>query len=407
MIALLDVRTLAFVASLVFMSISAILLLVFVTRRVYGGFGYWLLWQVAATAGVLVFALRGPDPAPHFMVVTIGLLLLAPAFLFHGMVRFYGVYPGRLAVLSNYGIVAAALSVHAYFSYVDPSVDGRLTVYTVTRTLLLARCALEPLRAAQARGSLSYWALVAIMATIALNEVHHAWVALQPGDVVSPFDSDSVRRALVAAVVSDVLAAYVLLMLNSERLEAELRAARRDIEVLARTDSLTGLWNRRHFEDTVEAEISRARRDGTPLALLAVDADHFKRINDDHGHHAGDAVLRDLARLLASSTRPTDLICRWGGEEFMVLAPDTGSAEAAAMAEQVRLAVAGHDFGTVGGMTISVGAGELLPDESAEAWVRRVDAALYDAKQGGRNRVAVAGTLRASDRRSRLTTGST
>src|SRR3546814_42595 len=307
MIALLDVRTLAFLASLVFMSVSAILLLVLFTRRVYPGFGCWVLWQTSATAGVLLFATRGPDPAPHIMILTAALLLLAPAFLFHGLMRFCRAGGRPWAVLSVYAIVAVALLAHAYFTYLAPSVDGRLVVYSATRTVLLACCALEPLRSHAARRSLSYWVLVTIITAVSANELHHVWTALQPGHVVDPFDSDSIRRTLLAAVVSDVLAAYVLLLLNGERLEAELHAARQDIEVLARTDRLTGLWNRRHFEDTVEAEIARARRYGTPLALLALDVDHFKRINDAFGHHAGDAVLRELARLLAATTRRSDL----------------------------------------------------------------------------------------------------
>lgn len=394
MIASLDVRTLAFVGSLVFMSVSAILLLVFLTRRVYAGFGYWLLWQSFITLGVLIFALRDPDPPPTMLFLTAALLLIGPALLFHGMERFYAIYTSRVPVVANYLIVAIAMAIHAYFSFLEPSVDARVAIYSVTRAVLLMRCALEPLRIAGPRRSPSFWSLIAIMALVSANDLHHAWLAALPGPVADPSGSDSIRRALVAAVVADVLAGYVLLLLNSERLEAELRAAQQDIEMLARTDSLTGLWNRRHFEDTIAAEIERARRYGTPLALLALDADHFKRINDEFGHHAGDAVLRELARLLTATTRRSDLLCRWGGEEFMVLAPDTGCPQAAAMAEKIRLAVAGHDLDAVGGMTVSVGVGELLPGESTEAWVRRVDAALYDAKQGGRNRVAVAGAHR-------------
>src|SRR3546814_9690216 len=99
-----------------------------------------------------------------------------------------------------------------------------------------ACCALKPLRSHAARRSLPYWVLVTIITAVSANELHHVWTALQPGHVVDPFDSDSIRRTLLAAVVSDVLAAYVLLLLNGERLEAELRAAQQDIEVLARTD---------------------------------------------------------------------------------------------------------------------------------------------------------------------------
>lgn len=390
MISGLDVRTLAFVASLVFMSVSAILLLVFVTRRVYAGFGYWLLWQAVVTVGVLLFALRGPDPTPTALVGTAALLLLGPALLFHGMQRFYAIHDSPIPALANYAVVAVAVALHAYFSFLEPSVDARIVIYSVTRAFLLARCALEPLRIPGTRRSPSFWSLVVIMALVGANDLHHAWLAALPGPVVDPGSSDSIRRALVAAVVADVLAAYVLLLLNSERLEAELRAAQRDIEVLARTDSLTGLWNRRHFEDTVAAEAARAQLQGTKLALLALDADHFKRINDEHGHHAGDTVLREIARLLAAVTGPSEVLCRWGGEEFMVLSPGADAARAAAMAETIRRAVERHDLTAVGGMTVSVGVGELLPAETTEAWIRRVDAALYAAKQGGRNRVALA-----------------
>src|SRR3546814_4858586 len=128
------------------MSVSAILLLVLFTRRVYPGFGCWVLWQTSATAGVLLFATRGPDPAPHIMILTAALLLLAPAFLFHGRMRFCRAGGRPWAVLSVYAIVAVALLAHAYFTYPAPSVEGRLVGYSATRTVLLACCALEPLR---------------------------------------------------------------------------------------------------------------------------------------------------------------------------------------------------------------------------------------------------------------------
>ena len=392
MIEAIDVRTLAFVSSLVFLSVAAILTLVFFTRRVYAGFGYWLLWQFCLTAGVLVFWIRDPEPSPTVIVATQALLLLAPALLFDGLARFNNLYTSRLPALANYALVAVALAAQWYFSFVSPDLDARIVVYSMTRTVILVRCALEPLNVPEARRSPSFWALAVIMLLVSVNDLHHGWAALQEGPIADPQDNDSVRRALIAAVVGDVLAAYALMLLTSERLEAELHAARHDIEMLARTDSLTGLWNRRHFEDVAEAEFARARRYGTPLALLALDADHFKRVNDQLGHHAGDLVLREIADLVGQRIRRSDILCRWGGEEFMVLAPGTEQHDAAAMAEKIRLAVAGHGFATVGTMTVSVGVGRLEDGETAEAWMRRVDAALYEAKLRGRNRVVVAAT---------------
>lgn len=391
MIAALDVSTLAFVASMVFLSITAILLLVVVTRRVYPGFRHWLLWQTCLTFGVMAFAQRGPDPSPLHMMVITGLLLLAPAFLYDGLTRFYEVHRSRWPSLVNYGVAVLALAAQAYFSYAAPDLDARVVVYSLARAFFLARCATAPLMVEAARRSPSFWSLVALMSLVAVNDLHHAWIAFQPGPVVDLIDSDSVRRALLAGVAGDVLAAYVLLLLNSERLEAELHAAHRDIEVLARTDSLTGLWNRRHFEATLEAEVARSQRYGTPLSLLALDADHFKRVNDEMGHHAGDTVLREIARLLDSGIRRSDVLCRWGGEEFMVLVPGTGLRQATVMAEKIRQRIADHHFSQVARMTVSIGVGEVEPGEAPEDWLRRVDAALYDAKQQGRNRTAIAG----------------
>ena len=390
MIASLDVRTLAVVALIVFMSITAILLLVFFTRRVYPGFRGWLLWQICITLGMLAFALRGPDPPPIQMMLITGVLLLAPTFLYDGLIRFYGVYQSIWPSGLNYLLVAMVLAVEWYFAYVAPDLDGRIVAYSLTRAALMFRCAIEPLQVAAARRSPSFLSLVVIMVAVSINDLHHAWVAMQPGPIVDLIESDSVRRALLSGVAGDVLAAYVLLLLNSERLEAELRAARHDIELLARTDSLTGLWNRRHFEDTVETEIERARRYGTPLSLLTLDADHFKRINDSHGHHVGDDVLREIARLLGLQIRRSDLLCRWGGEEFMVLVPETDGDRAAAMAEKIRERVAAHEFDGVGRVTVSIGVGQAGPHETADAWLRRVDAALYEAKLQGRNRVVLA-----------------
>ena len=168
--------------------------------------------------------------------------------------------------------------------------------------------------------------------------------------------------------------------------------ARQDIETLARTDSLTGLWNRRHFEDMIEVEIARSQDEGSPLSLLAIDADYFKRVNDRFGHHTGDAVLRELTDLLGQQIRERDVLCRWGGEEFIILLPATDRDEAAALAGTIRNAVAGYGFTAIETMTVSIGVGLILADETAEDWLRRVDSALYDAKQNGRNQVAVSET---------------
>ncbi|GIK25786.1 MAG: hypothetical protein BroJett006_20320 [Betaproteobacteria bacterium] len=153
------------------------------------------------------------------------------------------------------------------------------------------------------------------------------------------------------------------------------------------SDCLTGLWNRAHFDRLLEAELDRSRRYRQPISLILFDIDHFKRVNDVHGHQAGDAVLRELALAAQSALRASDELFRWGGEEFAILAPSTGHRGAHRIAEALRLRVADVSFPAVGRLTISAGVAEHLDAESGNAWFRRADAMLYAAKHGGRNQV--------------------
>lgn len=161
----------------------------------------------------------------------------------------------------------------------------------------------------------------------------------------------------------------------------------RELETLASTDRLTGAWNRHYFEQIVTGEIARSYRYRKPLSLIFLDIDHFKRINDRHGHQAGDAILREVTRLIRENIRNSDLLIRWGGEEFTVLAPVTCLGNALALAEKLRVKIAAHEFPIAGRITISLGVAEYQVDETLENWLRRADQALYAAKHKGRNQV--------------------
>ena len=172
---------------------------------------------------------------------------------------------------------------------------------------------------------------------------------------------------------------------TERRREAERRA--RSLARRAGTDALTGLMNRAGFDEVMAHEVARARRHGLPLGLAIVDLDHFKRVNDEHGHPAGDRVLVTTARLLQSSVRETDTVARWGGEEFAVVAPMTDLEGVGALAEKLRALLEATHLGPSGRVTASFGVASLLPDESVEAFLGRADQALYAAKTSGRNQV--------------------
>jgi two-component system, cell cycle response regulator len=167
----------------------------------------------------------------------------------------------------------------------------------------------------------------------------------------------------------------------------ELELERRELLDLANLDALTRIFNRRKLEEILAEETARANRYAMPLAVIMLDIDHFKVINDTHGHDAGDAVLAELATRLGKAVRQVDRLARFGGEEFVVVAPGITLEAAVELAERLRLVVVDETFVGVGRVTVSLGVAEIAPGESAEAVLKRADEALYRAKAGGRNQV--------------------
>ncbi|WP_239025777.1 GGDEF domain-containing protein [Sphingomonas paeninsulae] len=168
-------------------------------------------------------------------------------------------------------------------------------------------------------------------------------------------------------------------------------ALREKLRTQALRDPLTGLYNRRYMEDVLERYANLAERNGSPLSVIMIDLDHFKRLNDEHGHALGDAVLREVGGTLMGAIRPSDVACRYGGEELMVLLPDCSLAGAQAKAEIMRARIEGLSENH--GFSITASFGVATTPESTDRCsdlLTNADAALYQAKQAGRNRVFVA-----------------
>ncbi|MBZ0251293.1 MAG: GGDEF domain-containing protein [Burkholderiales bacterium] len=171
----------------------------------------------------------------------------------------------------------------------------------------------------------------------------------------------------------------------------ELREAKEAAERMAGTDALSGLSNRRAFLEAAQAPAHYCRRNALPMSAIVLDLDHFKRINDTHGHVAGDTAIHHAGNLIRASLRRSDLCCRWGGEEFVILLPDTPLAEAARVAGKLRAAIEAFPVPLPAAdvpVTASLGVAE--GSEEVEALIDRADTALYRAKREGRNRVACA-----------------
>lgn len=172
-----------------------------------------------------------------------------------------------------------------------------------------------------------------------------------------------------------------------EKLNDYMKGLNQQLESAALTDSLTGIPNRLYFDQQIDANLLAAQRYGVTFSIIMLDLDHFKRVNDQHGHATGDSVLREFSQIAKNQLRMTDQLARWGGEEFIIATPHTGLEQALTLAERIRSAVAAHDFAVVGSVTASMGVAEYRLGETPIALLERADDALYRAKAGGRNRI--------------------
>ncbi len=213
-------------------------------------------------------------------------------------------------------------------------------------------------------------------------------------------DGDSIEE--VRAIVTRLSEHTRTMTEQNKRFEEEISRSNQEIEQLrqnledsrleAKTDSLTGLNNRKYFDESLFAAARDAADVGTPLSLLMLDIDHFKRFNDTYGHNLGDVVLKQVARCIGACVKGKDLTARFGGEEFVILLPETAVEDAMTVAQQVCRTVAGKEIvmrssgKSLGKITLSAGAAQLRPPESAEQLLQRADEAMYLAKNGGRNR---------------------
>ncbi|MBU3825071.1 MAG: diguanylate cyclase [Candidatus Oceanisphaera merdipullorum] len=200
---------------------------------------------------------------------------------------------------------------------------------------------------------------------------------------------------VVSEVVTDYTLAYGLGILllavigTSLFWMRRLSALNQQLSVTAQTDALTQLTNRHGLNLTLEKDLERAQRYQHPLSIIMMDIDHFKRVNDQYGHLTGDKVLVQCSQILKDNLRKSDIICRWGGEEFLVLCFETSQEQASHLAELLLEKVRQHYFTEVGRVTMSAGVAQAMPQDNAETLTKRADTVLYKAKHQGRDRVCV------------------
>jgi diguanylate cyclase (GGDEF)-like protein len=212
-------------------------------------------------------------------------------------------------------------------------------------------------------------------------------------EVLLPWKSQFMLMVAFGLLLTGAIGAMTRRLIRSihvsETAVADLAKVNRELVVLSVTDKLTQIFNRVKLDSILRSEIGRATRHGTPLSVILIDFDYFKEINDAHGHATGDLVLVQTANILRQSVRTEDAVGRWGGEEFMIILPQTGLDQAAVVAEKIRKNVEDENFVQVGKQTASFGVTCFVVNDSESSILARADRALYAAKAKGRNRVVV------------------
>lgn len=384
----LHVPTMLVLSTLVMASAAAIVSFFGVCHRVYRGYAWWAaaMWLAAAGGALQLFRPQWPEAA-----VPGNLMLLAwPTLVLAGLRRFYsrGRLPGSQASDALLFGLCFAGWLATFASHAGA--EWRAIAFSIAMSTLFLHAAWFVWRLPERGASPALRTMAAVMLLqAAVPGARMGWIAfslgqaqLAPVTLMSPL-------VLMPMMIGMLFTVYLFQVLTHERTEGDLRETQRQLRVLADTDMLTQVPNRRHFEELAGAALQAVR--GARAVVMLLDIDHFKSINDTYGHAVGDEALRRVARCARETLRTRDVLGRVGGDEFMLLLPGASVDDALTIAERISDAVdAAVQTGDAFALSLSFGVVQVEPGESLESAQHRADLALYEAKRLGRRRAVPA-----------------
>ena len=392
----LDIRSLLLLGALVCLTLSGVMIYFSLARKIYPGFRRWTAGFVSVGVGSVLVVLRGVLPDFVSIIVDNAMIVVMPVTLARGLEAFAGV---RRRFVVDLLVMAAFFVLFVRATYFEPSVFLRVVCVSAVMLLYFAYAFYFAIRRLPAVLGERNQLLIIMTAFAVLSMLYRIGMALPHGGALVFLSSTDASQAaaLILTILSVTGIACSLIILNSHRMERELREANRKIGDIASRDALTGLYNRRHFDESLNREYSRLQRTGRPLSLVMADIDYFKDYNDTYGHQAGDECLKAVAEILRNAgSRGGDMAARYGGEEFVLILPDTDARGAKVIADQVQRYMRGmaleHESSKVAEIvTLSLGVATAVPDRSMPPaqLVEAADRALYQSKADGRNRVRV------------------
>lgn len=373
---LLDPRTIIVMASVMGLLMAGV---IFFLRRIYPpnihGLLHWTVAPFVCCISTALFAARGFIPDLISSAGSNVALLAGAAIFYFGSQSFHGIAPSY----KFWGaVLAASAPAFVWFIGVDPRYDVRVVLFTAIMMWILLTHAHLLLTVGNTNVFTrpTGYLLILQCGFLLLRMAD----ALQGNGMAGLLDPSGAHITYLAAYTfTFLLLAVGLILMAAERMRIEF-------EHRATHDSLTNALTRRHMDDACRMELERSRRNGRSMALLMMDLDHFKAVNDSYGHQAGDRVLINFVIKVNALLRPSDQLGRFGGEEFMLLLPETSLEDAVQVAQRIRAICAEPAHGP--GCTVSIGVASTQDGrDTLDALLARADAAMYQAKDNGRNRV--------------------
>jgi len=380
----LDISTLSFIAVYCSILYCVVLLLISFSRSKTRGLKVFSAGFACLALGFFLLANRTNFQDWLTIILANTLICLGISCFRVGLAKFlklknnYYIYELFLLVLMSAALV--------YFTYVSPSVIARVINVSIYIAVISFICSWQLLRIKDVKMALAQIVTAIPFVTTGFFYAFRAIYALFEAEIGDFMQAGTMHQlALLELIFLILMSTFGMLLLVTTKLENKL--LHQNV-----TDSLTGLYNRRALETNVGIEVARTKRHKLKLSILMIDLDYFKAVNDNYGHQVGDTVLATLGKRLIASLRTEDIIIRYGGEEFLVVLPETDLQQASKVAEKLRVSIKKSPLceNPVVSMTASLGVGIMSQDESLDIIIDRVDHALYDAKDTGRDKVSLA-----------------
>lgn len=385
----LDLRTLSIILTLISAILGVLLILIWRTNKTYPGFGFWLVSNLPITAGLLLLSLRGVAPDLVTTIIANDLTFAGILISTYGNRKFLGLADGKEFIIALFALYASALQ---YLRYLNAPASYWIITISLFSVINGGLVTFDFGRAWLKEKNSTYKLVSVIYLLYSCLTLLRAIFTYLFSNIRELYTPDWIQSlSFMMFIVFAVSWTFIYMILNNERLQQELKATKAEFERLATTDFLTGTNNNRRFYELGNVEINRARRFRHSMTLIMFDIDHFKRINDTYGHDAGDRVLIAVADICNFNLREQDILGRLGGEEFGVILPYTKIDVGKTIAERLRRAFAETDIvlpSETIKVTASFGLTELCKEDTQlKDLLNRADAALYEAKQSGRNQV--------------------